>query len=119
VVATFSRAWKTARWFNPRRQSFRGWALGILREEAHKASLRALRTPMQQPAGERPIEGNPLADAMAGLPEEQRAVLAMRYAGKCTYDELGQALGVRERAARSRVRQALAALRMELRDASS
>jgi RNA polymerase sigma factor (sigma-70 family) len=49
--------------------------------------------------------------AVAGLPEGQRAAVALRYAADLPYREIGAALDCSEQAARRRVADGLAALR--------
>ena len=52
-----------------------------------------------------------VAEALAGLPSEQREVLRLRVVQERSYRELATTLGISEQTARARVSRALRALR--------
>lgn len=56
-------------------------------------------------------EGGALTDALAGLPEDQRAAIQARVLDERSYDSVSRELGVSQQAARARVSRGLRALR--------
>ena len=101
-------------------RELRAWLLTIARRKALDHHRARARRPV--PVGEPPEpagagEPNGAADAaalwalVAGLPEGQRAAIALRYAGNLRYREIAGALGCSEDAARRRVHDGLRSLR--------
>ena len=97
----------------------RAWILTIARRKAldhHRANARRPH-PVAEPPEPEPRRANGGADAsalwalVAGLPEGQRAAIALRYLGELRYREIAETLGCSEDAARRRVHDGLRALR--------
>lgn len=106
-------------------RELRAWLLTIARRKAldnYRARARRAR-PLADPtmateAPSAPVEeyngasdGAALWRVVAGLPEGQRAAVALRYAGGLRYREMAEALGCSEDAARRRVHDGLRSLR--------
>jgi RNA polymerase sigma factor (sigma-70 family) len=101
-------------------RELRAWLLAIARRKAldhHRARARRA-IPLAEPperAADPDLNGAAEAEALwelvAGLPEGQRAAIALRYAGGLRYREIADALGCSEDAARRRVHDGLRSLR--------
>ena len=100
-------------------RELRAWLLTIARRKAldhHRASSRRAR-PVAEPPEPEATGPNGAGDAqalwavVAGLPEGQRAAIALRYVGELRYREIAEALGCSEDAARRRVHDGLRSLR--------
>jgi RNA polymerase sigma factor (sigma-70 family) len=101
-------------------RELRAWILTIARRKALDHHRATARRPVPvaeppEPAAESDLNGGAQAEALwavvAGLPEGQRAAVALRFAGGLRYREIGAALGCAEDAARRRVHDGLRALR--------
>jgi RNA polymerase sigma factor (sigma-70 family) len=94
----------------------RAWVMTIARRKAidhHRA--RARRPEPRDELPEIPVDDE-LPDreiwrAVGGLPDGQRAAVALRYAADLSYADIGAALGTSEEAARRRVADGLKSLR--------
>ncbi len=99
----------------------RAWVMTIARRKAidHHRAAKRRPEPREELPERRAREAIPGADAearalwraVAGLPEGQRAAVALRYAADLPYGQIGAALGCTEQAARRRVSDGLKALR--------
>ncbi len=94
----------------------RAWVMTIARRKAidhHRA--RARRPEPREHLPETPVYDSPpdgeVWAAVAGLPDGQRAAVALRYAADLPYREIAAALDCSEQAARRRVADGLKALR--------
>ncbi|HEY4346285.1 MAG TPA: RNA polymerase sigma factor [Gaiellaceae bacterium] len=70
------------------------------------------REPAAATPGETWLDG--LDEALAGIPDGQRAAIELRVVHDLSYDDVGKALGTTPRAARVRVHRGLTALRSQL-----
>ena len=106
----------------------RAWLMTIARNKAHdhhRAKARWPR-PVADPPEPRAVNGNGEMDEAAeaselwrvvsSLPEGQRAAVSLRYAGGLRYREIATALGCSQEAARRRVADGLATLRLRSRE---
>jgi RNA polymerase sigma-70 factor (ECF subfamily) len=98
-----------------------------LRHAAAKHASRRARQPVTSEAAEEAVateaeqdhpRGEELRTALAGLPPEQREVIAMKIDGEWTFAQIGQVLGVSPNTAASRYRYALEKLRVTLQKTS-
>jgi RNA polymerase sigma factor (sigma-70 family) len=133
---TFAKALERRRQFrggSPEEEQ--GWLFSIARSElshywrdgrVERSALARLGVPvpgLSDPEIER-IEdmaglgeiAEPLADAMASLPDDQRRAVELRVIDECGYADVAVKLGVSEQAARARVSRGLRALAHRLRD---
>lgn len=102
--ATFERALRAWRRFDPRRASERTWLLSIatnLLIDYHRRERSVLLEPIDEralppvPGPESGTLGSAeLIDALAELSEREREVLALRYGGDLTAPEIAQLLGL-------------------------
>ena len=97
----------------------RAWVLTIARRKAidhHRArSRRPVPADLPEQAAPEPAEGDPeLWRAVAGLPERQRAAVALRFAADLRYREVAEAMECTEEAARRSVHEGLKKLRRQL-----
>jgi len=100
-------------------QFFDTWVTRILINECKKALRRAKRYVPYEAAHEQAAEdfdALPLKDAIARLPQELRAVIALRYFSGYTTVETAQILDIPQGTAATRCRRALQLLRLELSD---
>jgi len=94
----------------------RGEALDLLRERRRR---RARFVPLDAAAGGQTADGRPgpsagavtAAEALARLPEAQRAVVALKVFEGCTFAETAARLGIRSNTAASRYRYAMERLK--------
>jgi RNA polymerase sigma-70 factor, ECF subfamily len=116
--ASFERAFSALRTFNGR-SAFSTWlyrivvnrALNVCRSEARLVHAEA--GPEQAP-GEVPATGSEVADAVARLPSDRRAVVVMRYWLGFAPSEIAAILDLPVGTVHSRLGRALADLRKEL-----
>jgi RNA polymerase sigma-70 factor (ECF subfamily) len=123
----FVKAWRALGRFRPG-APFRPWLLRIVANEAHnrrRASGRrahlALRAAAETPSGdaapspEAALLGSEdrqrLLEAVNGLPEDQRVVVALRYFAELSEEETAEALGLPRGTVKSRTSRALERLR--------
>ncbi len=98
-------------------QNPRAWVLTIARNKAidHYRARERRAVPVanvpEQPAPEEPDHNDELWQAVAGLPERQRAAVALRFAGDLRFREVGEAIDCSEEAARRNVHDGLKNLR--------
>ena len=100
VAETFLRAWGALPRYRQTGAPFAAWLIGIARHvvtDVHRASRRA--EPWAEPP-DRPVEFQDrlvdrlaLAEAVAGLPGEQRRVIELKFLLGWTNNEVGQVLG--------------------------
>src|SRR5438067_731894 len=98
--ATFERALRAWSRFDPRRASEQTWLLSIARNlliDYHRRDRSALSEPIDErllPSVAGPEDhGSPeLAEALAGLSDREREVLALRFGGDLTGQEIAQLL---------------------------
>jgi len=89
------------------------FARGGQRRPVPVASTPELRV---TPYGERLEEDGGLWEAVARLPERQRAAVTLRYVGDMSYASIAEVLGATANAARQNVHKGLTTLRKELGD---
>lgn len=100
-------------------RNLRGWLFAIARRKAVDHLRRRARDgrlgPLSEEAEERPESPDwELWERVAGLPEKQRAAVALRFLADLPYAEVAEAAGTSEAAARQNVRAGLAALRKKM-----
>jgi RNA polymerase sigma-70 factor (ECF subfamily) len=132
VQEAFVKAFAALDRFRPA-APFRPWLLRIVANEARnrrrsagRHDRLAFRLADQRPSGEAALELTPeesalagerrrvLADAVAGLPDRDREVIACRWFAGLTETEMAQVLGCRPGTVKSRLSRALDRLRAEL-----
>jgi RNA polymerase sigma factor (sigma-70 family) len=120
LADTFERALRARRGFDRRRGSERTWlyaiALNLLRDHARRAAAegRAVeRLDRERPAGElEAVEHRDLVQrALAGLAEEEREAIALRFGADLTVPEMAKLLGQPLTTVEGRVYRALRKLR--------
>jgi len=123
VQEALLRAWRGIRSFR-NEGSFRAWLMRILVNEVNQMHRRRriVGEPLQEASAAQTSEGDPdevvLADeerhrlrrALSALPEEQRAVVVLRYYAELSIREVAQAMGCREGTVKSRLHRALGQL---------
>ncbi|MFL5782459.1 MAG: RNA polymerase sigma factor [Thermoleophilaceae bacterium] len=125
LADTFERALRARRRFDPRKASEKTWlysiALNLLRDNARReaAETRAIERAVPVPAGdhaatEAVAERDSLARAMAGLSEEEREAVALRYGADLTVPEIAKLTREKLTTVEGRVYRALRKLRHEL-----
>jgi RNA polymerase sigma-70 factor (ECF subfamily) len=107
-------------------EAFSSWLLGIADHVAKESMRRKRRSPrldgdtvLDSVAARAETDRSPdstLARAVAGLPEEQRNVILLRFYGNQSCDEIGRHLGVSLGTVTSRLSRAYSRLREVLRD---
>lgn len=117
--AAWQQAWRKLRQLrDPGR--VRPWLLAIAANEARQALRRRSRLVVMpselsdQPAHRDPIDALDLAQALAGLKPEDRALIGLRYVAGFSAPELAGTLGLSPEGVRSRLKRILDRLRMEL-----
>ncbi|HEX6021538.1 MAG TPA: RNA polymerase sigma factor [Solirubrobacter sp.] len=133
---TFAKALERRRQFRgASAEEEQGWLFSIARTElwhywrdgrVERSALARLGVPapglsdpeierVEDVAGLREV-AEPLADAMASLPEEQRRAVELRVIEECGYADVAVKLGVSEQTARARVSRGLRALAHRLNE---
>jgi RNA polymerase sigma-70 factor (ECF subfamily) len=132
VQDTFLAVWRKAAEFDPARGAFRTWLMSI----AHHRILDELRSRSRRPqlAGDslldqtalsaedplpdetlwREYQRDAVADALAALPEPQRAALRLAFFSDLTHEEVAKALKVPLGTAKTRIRSGLRQLERHL-----
>lgn len=129
VANVFLKAWRSAKGYRPRSNTFRRWIFTIARNEVRdywRASQRTLPMVQFDISDERhaeteadPVETRRLVRmAMESLTEEQRQVVALRYFSNKTHEEIAAILGKREGAVRAQLMRALRQMRKVMGDAT-
>lgn len=134
VQATFLSVWLGRRQFDPARGSFTNWvgriarnrAVDALRSERRHRGIAPLSAidgtpvelvcPAERPddAATRRAEACSVRAAVAGLADEQRAVIGLAYYGGLSQSEIHHRLGIPLGTVKGRCRLALAAMQREL-----
>jgi RNA polymerase sigma-70 factor (ECF subfamily) len=129
TAETFAQAWLSRRRFEDQAGGSAGpWLYAIAKhlvlasvrrsqlERAASTRLGLLERLDREPSTVEPdetwLEG--LDEALAGIPDGQRAAIELRVVHDLSYDQVGEALGTTPRAARVRVHRGLHALRSQL-----
>jgi len=132
VQDTFLAVWRKAGEFDPARGSFRTWLLSI----GHHRMLDELRSRTRRPqssgdplleqaalSAEEPLpdealwreyQRDAISEALAALPEPQRAALRLAYFADLTHEEVARALQVPLGTAKTRIRSGLRLLERHL-----
>jgi RNA polymerase sigma-70 factor (ECF subfamily) len=123
----FLAAWRSARTYRQGSRQFRRWLFGIARNEVREYwRRRETAIPMldvdlfdHAEDGLAPPDHvvETIDRAMAQLNEEQRQVVALRYFGNKTHEEIAALLGKREGAVRAQLMRALRQMRKVIVDA--
>lgn len=123
TAMTFERAIHAHDRFRPRAGGERAWLLRIARNAAidvarsRRHSIVSSELVEATPATETSVERlAELRVLLAGLPEDQRDALHLRYAGGLTAREIGAVIGKSESATQKLITRALSALREVYRD---
>lgn len=129
VQDTLVLAWRKKDQFDPARGTERAWLFGILRNVSnsrHRHNGRRLRLvgpfdgsqriPAQSGAEDRELEAAEIADAVASLGEDHRAVIVGAYFRGQRLAALADELGVPEGTVKSRLYYGLRKLRTELEE---
>jgi RNA polymerase sigma factor (sigma-70 family) len=126
LADTFERALRARRGFDRRRGTERNWlyaiALNLLRDHARRAATEgravervATSAPAAADSGEEAVERrDELQRAMAGLAEEEREAIALRFGAELTVPEMAAVLGLPLSTVEGRVYRALRKLRERL-----
>ena len=127
VAEAFERAYRARGRFDPRRAGERTWlfAIAINRMRDHmrraaaeeRAIIRGAPTGSgsdEDPALGRVDDRDELTNALAGLSDEEREAIALRYGGDLTTREVANVLGVRVTTAEGRLSRGLRKLKAEL-----
>jgi RNA polymerase sigma-70 factor (ECF subfamily) len=118
----FERALRRSASFSPDRGSPRGWLFGIARNAAYDELRRRGRTePMAEPEERNPPVGDSTADvavrratvasALAGLGEEERELVRLKFDAGLANAEIGEVLGISESNVGTRLCRVVAKLR--------
>ncbi|MGE3139386.1 MAG: RNA polymerase sigma factor [Thermoleophilia bacterium] len=99
--------------------SFRAWLHRIVVNEARDAMRRGRREVLMEETPDLPVEDSyglpgPGLQAVAGLPEERRVAVLLRYCVGCSVEEAAEILGLPVGTVQSRAARGLAQLRAEL-----
>jgi RNA polymerase sigma-70 factor (ECF subfamily) len=123
TAVTFERGLRSIGSFRPRGGGMLAWLLRIARNASIDEARRSFRQraaserlSRSEPDGHRPEAETELWLMVARLPERQRDVVGLRYAGGLTAREIGAVLGISEGAAQKHLERALSALREAYRD---
>jgi len=127
VAEAFERAYRARGRFDRRRASERTWlfsiALNRMRDHMRRAAVEERGIMRATPGGSGPEEDRELSRvedrdelvrALAGLSEEEREAIALRYGGDLTGREVANVLGVRVTTAEGRLSRGLRKLKAEL-----
>ena len=126
LADTFERALRSRRRYNPRRGSAKTWlyaiALNLLRDHARRAStegraverVRSGAATASEPEAEAVERRDELQRALAGLAEEEREAIALRFGAELTVPEIAGVLGLPLTTVEGRVYRALRKLRERL-----
>ena len=126
LADTFERALRARRGFDRRRGTERNWlyaiALNLLRDHARRAATEgramdrvATGAPVAADSGEEAVgRRDELQRAMAGLAEEEREAIALRFGAELTVPEMASLLGLPLTTVEGRVYRALRKLRERL-----
>ncbi|WP_243303311.1 RNA polymerase sigma factor [Geothrix oryzisoli] len=131
VQDTFLAVWRKAADFDPAKGSFRTWLLGISRHRmldelrARARRPQAAGDPLEQAALSaedplpdealwREVQRDAVSEALAALPEPQRAALRLAFFADLTHEEVARALQVPLGTAKTRIRSGLRSLERHL-----
>ena len=126
LADAFEKALRARRGYDRRRGSGKTWlyaiALNVLRDHARRDAARARaaaqRVPVPEGRADSRLEAvedrDALARAMAGLSDEEREAIALRFGAELTVPEMAAALGERLTTVEGRVYRALRKLRARL-----
>jgi RNA polymerase sigma factor (sigma-70 family) len=126
LADTFERALRAHRGFDRRRGSERNWlyaiALNLLRDHARRAAtegraverVRSGAPTAAEPAGEAVERRDELRRALAGLSDEEREAIALRFGAELTVPEMAAVLDLPLSTVEGRVYRALRKLRERL-----
>jgi RNA polymerase sigma factor (sigma-70 family) len=125
LADTFERALRARRGFDRRRGTERNWlyaiALNLLRDHARRAATegramdRVMTGPLASESAEEAVgRRDELQRAMAGLAEEEREAIALRFGAELSLPEMAAVLGLPLTTVEGRVYRALRKLRERL-----
>jgi RNA polymerase sigma-70 factor (ECF subfamily) len=125
VADTFERVLRARRRYDPRRGSQKAWlyaiAVNALRDQQRRsgAEVRAMAKltdpdPVASDDHEAVLARAALAQALTGLSEEEREVIALRFGGDLTVPQIAKVLGERHTTVEGRVYRALRKLRSSM-----
>lgn len=127
VSNVFLAAWRSAGAYRQGSRQFRRWIFGIARNEVRdywrrrESALPMLDVDLFDRAEDRLASPDHLVEAiehaMAGLTDEQRQVVVLRYFGNKSHEEIAATLGKREGAVRAQLMRALRQMRKVMIDA--
>jgi RNA polymerase sigma-70 factor (ECF subfamily) len=132
VQDTFLKVWRTGSAFDPVRGSLDTWMLLVARSIAidllRRRSVEARKVSAQSKASEASDDGGPewhaevsdlfrrASQAMARLPQPQRAVLELTYLGQRSTKEAAELMGIPQGTVKSRAHAGIAALQGAFRE---
>jgi len=127
VADTFERVLRHRRRFDAKRASEKTWiygiALNLLRDHVRREGAKAKAFEQDPVAGEqtdaggafdRLLASDELAKALRVLTDEEREVVALRYAGDLTLPEIARVIGEKDSTVEGRIYRALRKLRAQL-----
>ncbi len=119
----FLRAWKGLHSYSDHGVPFAAWLYGIARHVAIDEIRKRGRVEPREQVPDREVDPMTaelltLHDAIAGLPDEQRRVIELKYLVGLTNDEVATAMGTTPGAVNARQWRALKALSQTLKEAS-
>jgi RNA polymerase sigma factor (sigma-70 family) len=109
----FVAAWRGRDRFDATKGSLPGWLMGIAR---HKVADQARALGRRNDLVDRQAAVTVVANALAGLPDEQRRVLELAFFDDLTHTQIAQVLGLPLGTVKSHIRRGLGRLRASLEE---